>query len=169
MEDGRTQAPALDALSRKLLWYGTAAGATLAVASDAGAQVLSTRFDPALIVDGTHWPANPVALDFDGDGDPELLFDDTGKLRTVGEFEQGDDALARLIGQKFGQSYYYETYLFWRPLSVGITVSSPRPRGAASEPRISWRDHHPDRRDGRDLLATRPQHEPHRFSGQCRC
>jgi hypothetical protein len=110
-----TTATPLDPKTR-LAWYAAAAAGVLGVAPSAGAQIVYTDLVPDGIAEDTEDINDTLAVgprvDFDGDGDIEIIFgEDTGRFYTVGASvgaPEGPDEMVGLIATlvPFGTGLY---------------------------------------------------------------
>ena len=114
-------------LSSHLRWYGAAAGVFVA-ASTADAQVIYTDVDPDATVTQPSTDANApevvFPVDFDGDGDPEVLIAEfpvanyLAGLSEAGPGSLGPDAMNAVVGTA------PDGYLYFLPLSAGQAISN---------------------------------------------
>ena len=118
--DDRSSKRSDAALTGNLRWYGAAAAAAgvLAAAPAADAQIVYTDVNPdATLVDSF------LNIDFDGDGDPELVIAEQPGLNYIAGFPDG--ALQGGADQQIGivgtTSFGYQYFL---PLSAGNAISA---------------------------------------------
>ena len=126
MTDNATPAEGLPA---KALWYtAAAAGVAGLAAAPADAQIVYTNLEPDVTISDSGFDDDNLGLliDFDGDGDPEIVFlEDTGRSYTIMAAPTGEDgaddafsgALGRLI--PFGDTDYLYPYGLDAGASIG--------------------------------------------------
>jgi hypothetical protein len=126
-------------LAPQLLWYGAAAGVTLAVAPAADAQVIYTDINPDVTLNAVPPEENETyEVDFDGDGDPELVMTEEALNNGqpsdyVAGFPDGatgggpDTQVAVVADTSAGYQYFI-------PLSAGQSISAGNVSATAAIP-----------------------------------
>jgi len=119
-------------LAKKSLWYAAAAGAVAGLAAPtAEAQIVYTDIDPDITVQDISPELDDLsilpAIDFDGDGDSEILFwedaDRSYTLTVLNEDPETDqDVVVGIVGELF--PFNEVDYAYFLPLEAGSTISS---------------------------------------------
>ena len=126
--------PSEKGLAKKSLWYAAAAGAVAGLAAPtAEAQIVYTDVDPDITVQDVSPDLDDFsilpAIDFDGDGDAEILFwEDSDRSYTLTLLNESTDAdpdqdvVVGIVGENFPFSGV--DYAYFLPLEAGSTISS---------------------------------------------
>ena len=108
-------------LARRLMWYGAAAGVAGLAASDAQAQIVYRDLVPDLVVQNTPEPPAGPSIDFDNDGDPEILLRElptSNYSLTNKETVAGPDVITG------GVASLVAGYTYWTPMAAGAAISA---------------------------------------------
>ncbi|MEM6784076.1 MAG: T9SS type A sorting domain-containing protein [Bacteroidota bacterium] len=120
----------LDTLLKNATWYSAAAGAAGLIALPASGQIVYTNPEPDLEIVDTFESVKGsviagVDIDFDGDGNPEIIFAEANNgeyLLTDLSPGDSDDFVSGVFGALV--PYGGNNYAYFAPLSAGAAVSS---------------------------------------------